>query len=109
MLLKALIYQQTDWENIYPYIPFWIRNKNDPAVLQYIKEENKYGAAIMKHTSDLQTTLYSEFLGSLPFGTIDEPILIGNYYYYKKYSHYKVDYYNKRNTKKNTKKSTEQK
>ncbi|RBW47114.1 oligopeptidase B [Psychromonas sp. B3M02] len=43
---------------------FWLRddNRQDPAVLAYLEEENAYTEKVMAPLSDLQTTLYDEMV-----------------------------------------------
>jgi len=43
----------------------WLRNRDDPAVIEYLQEENEHTEATMAHTSALQTKLYSEMLSRI--------------------------------------------
>lgn len=41
---------------------FWLRDRSNPAVRQYLEAENAYTASVMKPTESLQTTLYDEMV-----------------------------------------------
>ncbi|HBZ21924.1 MAG TPA: oligopeptidase B, partial [Bacteroidales bacterium] len=55
-------------------------------VLDYLKKENEYEKAMMKHTEDLQKTLYNEMVGRIKKDDESVPYLENGYYYYSKYS-----------------------
>ena len=44
---------------------FWLRERDNPEVLQYLAAENDYTAAAMAHTQALQETLYQEMVGRI--------------------------------------------
>ncbi|MEI6083433.1 MAG: S9 family peptidase [Verrucomicrobiota bacterium] len=44
---------------------FWLREKESPAVLAYLKAENAYTDVVMKPTQPLQDKLYNEMIGHL--------------------------------------------
>jgi len=44
---------------------FWLRQKDSPAVLAYLKAENAYTDFVMKPTQPLQDALYREMLGHI--------------------------------------------
>ncbi|MFN2458770.1 MAG: hypothetical protein ABR502_11265, partial [Chitinophagaceae bacterium] len=39
---------------------YWMKDKNDPAVLEYIKQENAYAEAMLRPLQPLQQKLYEE-------------------------------------------------
>src|ERR1700736_2474908 len=43
----------------------WLRGKDKPEVLDYLKAENAYTTAMMKPTEALQQRLYDEMLGHI--------------------------------------------
>jgi oligopeptidase B len=63
---------------------FWLREKSKPEVLDYLRAENAYSDAVMKHTEPLQETLYREMLGRIKETDIDVPVKKGGYYYYSR-------------------------
>jgi len=61
---------------------YWLRDKTNPEVISYIKTENKYTDAVMKHTEPLQDKLYKEMVGRIKETDTSVPEQIGNYFYY---------------------------
>jgi oligopeptidase B len=61
---------------------FWLRDRDNPDVIAYLKAENAYTEAMMKHTEPLQEKLYQELLGRIKETDLDVPERIGDYYYY---------------------------
>ena len=65
-----------------PY--FWLRERENPDVLAYIKAENEYTAAVMAPTKSLQETLYNEMLSHIQETDEELPTYKGGYYYYER-------------------------
>ena len=63
-----------------PY--FWLRDREDPAVLAYLEAENAYTAAVMEPTTGLQETLFQEMRGRLQETDLSVPEQIDDYFYY---------------------------
>lgn len=63
-----------------PY--YWLREKNNPDVIQYLKEENEYTEAMLAHTNVLQETLYREMVDRIKETDESVPVKKGNFYYY---------------------------
>lgn len=61
---------------------YWLRDKTNPEVISYLKAENNYTDAVMKHTLPLQENLYKEMLGRIKENDSSVPEQIGNYFYY---------------------------
>ena len=63
---------------------FWLRERDNPEVLQYLAAENDYTAAAMAHTQALQEILYQEMVGRIR--ETDESALLpeGDYWYYER-------------------------
>jgi oligopeptidase B len=61
---------------------FWLREKKNPEVIQYLEAENAYTEDVMKPTKDLQDVLYKEMLGHIKQTDLSVPSRIGSYYYY---------------------------
>ena len=49
-------------ERIDPY--YWLKDKNNPKVIDYLKAENAYTDTVMASTKDLQKRIYNEIIGS---------------------------------------------
>lgn len=63
---------------------FWLKEKTNPKVIDYLKAENEYAAATMKPTAALQDTLYKEILGRIVEDDQDVPIFDNGYWYYSR-------------------------
>ncbi len=63
-----------------PY--YWMRNREDPAVLEYLKAENAYTEKVMKHTEAFQEQLYKELKNRIKETDLSVPVRIDDYYYY---------------------------
>ena len=61
---------------------YWLREKQNPAVLAYLQAENAYTAAGMKHTEALQEQLYRELLGRVKETDLSVPYQSHGYWYY---------------------------
>ena len=44
---------------------YWLRDREDPAVIAYLEAENEYTQAAMAHTEGLQESLYREIVGRI--------------------------------------------
>ncbi len=66
-----------------PY--FWMNNRNDPRVLEYLKAENNYTNEVLKHTETLQEKIYDEIIGRIAQKDISVPYLFNGYYYYTRF------------------------
>jgi oligopeptidase B len=60
----------------------WLREKSNPEVKAYLKEENAYTDAVMKPTEGLQETLYKEMVGHIKETDLSVPFLRDGHYYY---------------------------
>jgi len=61
---------------------FWMRDKENPEVIQYLEDENAYTSSVMGHTEALQEALYQEFKGRIKETDLDVPVKRDDYYYY---------------------------
>jgi len=60
----------------------WLNKKSEREVLEYLKAENVYTDAKMKHTEAFQERLYKELLGRIKETDFSVPEKIDDYYYY---------------------------
>jgi oligopeptidase B len=63
---------------------FWMREKSDPAVLQYLNAENAYTDRMLAHTKGTQQKLYDEMLSRIQETDLSVPYRKGDYYYYSR-------------------------
>jgi len=61
---------------------YWLRERDNPGVIEYIKAENEYTEAVMRHTKGFQDELYREMLARIKETDMDVPEMIDDYYYY---------------------------
>ncbi len=61
---------------------FWLRDRNDPAVMAYLEAENRYTGEVMKHTEGLQEQLYQEMRGRIKETDLSVPERVDDYFYY---------------------------
>ncbi len=62
----------------------WLRNKDSPAVHDYLNAENAYTRAMMKPSEPLQKKLYREMLARIKETDTEVPYKEGDYYYYSR-------------------------
>src|SRR6266478_1094314 len=63
---------------------FWLREKSNPQVMEYLRAEDAYSEAAMKPTAALQEKLYKEMLSHIKQTDVNVPYRWGNYYYYSR-------------------------
>jgi len=63
---------------------YWLREKDNPRVLDYLKAENAYTEAQMACTKELQKKLYDEMVGRIKETDESVPYKKGTYYYYSR-------------------------
>ena len=61
---------------------YWLNERNTKPVLDYLKAENDYTLAKMRHTEKLQKTLYEEMRSRIKEDDNSVPYKFGNYVYY---------------------------
>ena len=71
---------------------FWMREKSNPEVIDYLQAENAYAEAVLKTSKPLQEKLFDEMKGRIPATETTVPYRQGNYYYYSRNYHYCYQY-----------------
>lgn len=66
-----------------PY--FWMKERENPAVIEYLKQENDYLNRSLAHTTNLQTALFEEIVGRIKKDDDTVPVRIKDYYYYSRF------------------------
>jgi oligopeptidase B len=64
---------------------YWLNQRDNPEVLAYLKAENAYKEAVMKHTEALQEKLYQEIVGRIKKTDMTVPYKDNGYFYYTRY------------------------
>jgi oligopeptidase B len=79
-LIKPDTFQEFEHLRIDNY--FWLKDKKNPEVLNYLLTENSYCDTVMAHTKGLQETLFNEFKSRIKEDDQSFPALDNGYYYY---------------------------
>ena len=66
-----------------PY--FWLNDRENPQVIDYLKAENAYQEQIMAPTAGLQEKLFTEMVGRIKEDDESVPYQKGDYWYYTRY------------------------
>ncbi len=64
---------------------YWLNERENPKVIEYLEAENAYKDAILKHTEPLQEKLYDEIIGRIKQTDMSVPYKDNGYYYYTRY------------------------
>ncbi|MFW6131156.1 MAG: S9 family peptidase [Candidatus Aminicenantaceae bacterium] len=64
---------------------YWLRERDNPEVIGYLKAENQYLKAMMKETEGLQKKLFNEIKGRIKKTDMSVPYKENGYYYYTRY------------------------
>lgn len=63
---------------------YWMNQREDPELIEYLKAENAYTDAMMKHTEDFQAKLFDEMLARVKKTDESVPYKSNAYYYYNR-------------------------
>jgi oligopeptidase B len=63
---------------------FWMRERSNPGVIEYIQAENTYTQQMTKHTGNLQRKLFEEFKQRIVETDSTVPVKVDDYYYYSR-------------------------
>ncbi|NCF50406.1 prolyl oligopeptidase family serine peptidase [Gammaproteobacteria bacterium] len=75
--IELTIHGDTRIDNYY-----WLNQRNNPDVIAYLEEENRYAENVMAQTVPLQEILFVEFKARLPEKEETAPFKFGDYFYY---------------------------
>lgn len=64
---------------------YWLREREDPEVVDFLKVENEYTKAVMAHTEALEKTLFQEIKGRIKQTDMSVPYRLGAYFYYTRF------------------------
>lgn len=65
-----------------PY--FWMRDRSNPGVIEYLKRENEYTERMMRHTRELREKLFQELKRRFPEDDCSVPYRKGAFKYYRR-------------------------
>ena len=66
-----------------PY--YWLRERDNPQVIEYLEAENAYAEAVLADTDELQETLFGEIVARIPEEESTAPVFEDGYWYYQRY------------------------
>lgn len=78
---KTLTHHQHSRQD--PY--YWMNDRKDPEVLEYLAAENNYLDQVMAHTASFQESLFQEMKGRIKEQDESVPYKLGQYLYYSRY------------------------
>ena len=81
---KSHVHREHGVERSDPY--YWLRERDNAQVLDYLKAENAYTKAAMEGTGELQETLFREIKGRIKQDDDTYPVRWKNYLYYSRYA-----------------------
>ena len=64
---------------------YWLKERDNPKAVEYLKVENEYTDLVMAHTEGIQQTLFEEFKGRIKQTDMSVPYKQDDYYYYRRY------------------------
>ncbi|EPZ45239.1 S9 family peptidase [Alicyclobacillus acidoterrestris] len=71
-------------DHVRPDDYYWLRERENPEVIQYLEAENQYYDAHMRPLAPLADKIYEQMVARIPEAENDVPAVRGPYYYYKK-------------------------
>ena len=64
---------------------YWLKERENPEVIDYLNAENDYTGTIMAHTKNLQNELFEEIKGRIKQDDSSVPYKLEDYFYYTRY------------------------
>lgn len=66
-----------------PY--YWLNDREDPEVIQYLEDENSYTKAVLSSTEKMQKLLFEEMKGRIKEDDSSVPYFLNEYWYIRRY------------------------
>jgi len=80
--VKAKEFTEHGYKRIDNY--FWLKEKENPEVIKYLKAENTYCDSVMKHTETLRKKLFDEMKARIKEVDQSVPVFENGYFYYNR-------------------------
>lgn len=64
---------------------YWLKERENQEVIDYLNAENDYTQAVMAHTKDFEDLLFEEIKGRIKQTDVSVPYKLDDYYYYYRY------------------------
>lgn len=81
---KQVPHVQTWHGKAYTDAYFWLREKQNPEVVQYLEAENAYAEAVTREMKPFSEALYKEMLGRIKQTDLSVPVRMGVWFYYSR-------------------------
>jgi oligopeptidase B len=85
-LAKSVAFEMTTHGDTRVDEYYWIRDRENPEVIEYLNAENAYREKIMKSTEPLQERLYEEIVGRIKKDDSSVPYELDGYFYYTRFN-----------------------
>jgi oligopeptidase B len=79
---ERIVHRDTLFGDIRTDFYYWLRERENPKVLDYLKAENRYTENTMADTRELQESLFKELKSHIKETDISVPVRFGDYFYY---------------------------
>ena len=63
---------------------FWLRDRENAEVIEYLEAENEFTTAALSHTEELQQKLYDELVARIQETDLSAPVRKGDWWYYSR-------------------------
>ncbi|MDW0117884.1 S9 family peptidase [Sporosarcina thermotolerans] len=63
---------------------YWLNERDNPEVIQYLEEENKYFEEIMRPLEDETNRIYQSMVDRVPDSEVNVPVQHGQFFYYSR-------------------------
>ncbi|MCM3745578.1 S9 family peptidase [Sporosarcina luteola] len=63
---------------------YWLKDRTNPEVINYLEEENRYYDDIMRPMEELTDLIYQSMVDRVPDSEVKVPVQHGQYYYYSR-------------------------
>ena len=64
---------------------YWLKERKNPKVIDFLKKENEHTKAVMAHTEALEKTIFQEIKGRIKQTDMSVPYRLDDYFYYTRY------------------------
>ena len=64
---------------------YWLNERENPKVIEYLEAENVYKDTVLEHTEELQGKIYDEIIGRIKQTDLSVPYKRNGYFYYTRY------------------------
>lgn len=64
---------------------YWLNDKENPEVINYLEAENAYTKQMMRHTEDFQKSLFEEMKGRIKEDDSSVPYKLNGYWYISRF------------------------